>query len=108
LDSLYSPNGDPNGVYLGSDSSLDFLAGGSADQLFLNSSGDFAWVDGLTDQMFVAVLNSEPVLGLSIQSPNVVRATTPEPATVLLMLTGLTGIMALVFRRASRYRDLSE
>ena len=30
-----------------------FLHSGSADQLFLNSAGDFAWTDGRDDEMYV-------------------------------------------------------
>ena len=54
---LYNPNGDPNGVYTGSGSDLDLLRSGTADQVFLNSIGDFAWDDGRDDVIFVAIRN---------------------------------------------------
>src|ERR1700730_10392250 len=60
LGTHYNPNGDPNGVYVGSGSDLRFLHGGSADQVFLNSLGDFAWTDGQSEEMFVAIVNAAP------------------------------------------------
>jgi PEP-CTERM motif len=111
LGSLYNPNGDPNGVYAGSGSGLNFLGSGSADQVFLNSLGDFAWTDGQDDEMYVAIRNSPPVfeaLDFSPKGDFVPAATTPEPAGLLLMATGLVGITVAVRRRANRYRDLSE
>jgi hypothetical protein len=62
LGSFYNPNGDPNGVYLGSGSSLDFIHSGSADQLFLNSLGDFAWTDGRDEEMYELIQTTGPVL----------------------------------------------
>ncbi len=59
MGSLYNPNGDPNGVYIGSGNNLQFLQGGSVDQVFLNSSGDFAWIDGRDEEIFEAVDTSK-------------------------------------------------
>jgi hypothetical protein len=110
LGSLYNPNGDLNGVYIGSGSDLDYLGGGSVDQAFLNSFGDFAWTDGQNEEMYVAIRNSPPSFGavdLSVlQDPD--PAQTPEPGSLLLMATGLLGITAALRRKANRYRNLSE
>ena len=107
--SLYNPNGDLNGVYVGSGSDLDYLGGGSVDQAFLNSLGDFAWTDGRNEEMYVAIRNSPPSFdsGDSIlQEPDPTQ--TPEPGGLLLMATGLLGITAALRRKANRYRNLSE
>jgi hypothetical protein len=104
LGSLYSPNGDPNGVYLGSGSSFDFLGRGSADQLFLNSAGDLAWSDGQDEEMYVAILNTSPkfeAFDFSVQQdPDPVA--TPEPASWFLVGTGLLGFAAAIRRKANR------
>ena len=91
--SFYYPGGGAHGVYTGSGSDLQLLHSGSADQVFLNSVGDFAWTDGLDDEMFVAIRNSD---------------TTPEPGTLLLVATGVVGITAMIRRRTTRYRNLAE
>ena len=104
LGSLYSPNGDPNGVYLGSGSSFDFLSGGSADQLFLNSAGDLAWTDGQGEEMYVAILNTSPkfeAFDFSVQQDTDPVAT-PEPASWFLLGTGLLGFAAAIRRKANR------
>jgi hypothetical protein len=103
LGSLYNPNGDPNGVYTGSSSSLTFMGYGSADHVFLNSVGDFAWDDGQDDQIFVAIRNSPrfETTTLLVES-DVVRATTPEPGALLLFGTGLFLFVAAIRRKATR------
>jgi hypothetical protein len=104
LGSLFSPNGNPNGVYLGSGSDLNFLASGSVDQAFLNSAGDFAWTDGQDEEMYVAILNNTPLFvttDLFVQQ-EVVAATTPEPGSLLLMATGLIFFTAAIRRKATR------
>jgi hypothetical protein len=108
LGSLFSPNGDPNGVYLGIGSSLDFIHSGSADQLFLNSIGDFAWIDGQNEHMYELIQNAGP-LPTNVETTVVtdpIGATTPEPRTLLLVATGFIWI-AMMLRRSKAYRHRS-
>jgi PEP-CTERM motif len=110
LGSLYNPNGDSNGAYAGSGSDLEFLGGGSVDQAFVNSAGDFAWTDGQNDEMYVAIRNSQPsfdAVDLSFAQDSA-PAETPEPSSLLLMATGLVGVTAAIRRKANRYRNLAE
>jgi len=104
LGSLYNPNGDPNGVYIGSGSVLDFLNGGSADQVFLNSSGDFAWTDGQDDEMYEAIAISPPVFDEADASfyENSPPAETPEPGSLLLVGTGLVWLTTTVRRKNAK------
>jgi hypothetical protein len=104
LGTLYNPNGDPNGVYVGSGSDLQFLHGGSADQVFLNSLGDFAWTDGQSEEMFVAIANSNsaPLLQSAFVQQDFDPATTPEPRSLLLVGTGLLLFLAAIRRKANR------
>ncbi len=84
----FNPNGNPNGVYTGLYTgpgfSLNFMQYGSADQLDLNSSGDFAWVNGSQEYIYEAVDTS-----------------VPEPSTLLLMATGIC-LFSLTLRRRLR------
>ena len=104
LGTLYNPNGNPNGVYVGSGSDLRFLHSGSADQIFLNSLGDLAWTDGVDDELYVAIANYTPRLqtgDLSFEENSVAADPTPEPGSLLLVVTGLLLFIASVRRKAN-------
>src|SRR5260370_33958287 len=104
LGTFYIPNGAPNGVYVGSGSNLQFLHGGWVDQVFLNSLGNFAWTDGLSDEMYVAIANSAPLsqtAGLSYQENSVAADPTPEPGSWLLVGAGLLLFVAAVRRKSN-------
>lgn len=103
LGSLYNPNGDRNGVYLGSGSGLQFLQGGSADQVFLNSLGDFAWTDGQSEEIYVAIANSAPLFNVesALLQEDFDPVTTPEPGSLLLVGTGLLLFVAAIRRKAA-------
>jgi hypothetical protein len=91
-------------VYVGSGSDLQFLHGGSADQVFLNSLGDFAWTDGQSEEIFVAMLSSSTPLkaaGLSFEQNFVAADPTPEPGSLFLVGTGLLLFVAAVRRKAN-------
>jgi len=108
LGTLYNPNGDPNGVYAGSGSNLTFLQSGSADQVFLNSLGDFAWSDGQSEEMYVAIANSTALFQArsELVQQSIDPASIPEPRSLLLVSIGLFFFAAAIRRKTNR-RPLS-
>jgi PEP-CTERM motif len=81
--SRYNPNGDPAGIYTGPLSDLALVQPfGSTDKLALNGSGDFAWTDGIDEEIFEAV-----------------DTTVPEPSTMLLVGSGLISLIGPLRRR---------
>lgn len=99
------PGGGPLGLYTGSGSNLDFLRSGTADQVFLNSIGDFAWDDGQNDYIYVAIRNSSPSFGalsFSEKQEFVPADPSPEPSSLVLAGTGLVLFVAALRRKANR------
>jgi hypothetical protein len=83
--SRFNPNSDEDGVYTGPGSSLTLVdPAGTTDAAFLNSSGDFAWTDGLREENFEAI-----------------DLTTPEPNSLLLVGTGCLSMFCLLRRKLS-------
>jgi hypothetical protein len=83
---LSNPNGDPSGIYTGPTSDLSLVqAFGSTDELAINRSGDFAWVDGRDEFIYEAVDNT--------------TAITPEPSSILLVGSGVLSLIEVARRR---------
>jgi len=89
--SRYNTNGDPGGVYTGSISSLSLLdPSGSTDLAVLNSSGDFAWSDGVHEQNFEA-----------IDLTSALTSAVPEPGNLSLVGTGCASLFCMLRRKLS-------
>jgi hypothetical protein len=102
---LFYPGAGPIGLYTGSGSDLDFLRNGTADQVFLNSIGDFAWDDGQNDYIYVAIRTPPPTFGaLSFSETQefVPADPSPEPSSLILAGTGLVLFVAALRRKANR------
>jgi hypothetical protein len=84
--SFSNPNGDPNGLYTGPVSSLALIDGIGETTLKLNSSGDLAWTNGLTEENYEAVD---------------LTTLTPEPGSLLLVGTGCISLFGALRRRLS-------
>lgn len=74
------------GVFTGPDPVADFFYTGTADKIVLNAVGDFAWTDGLDEELFQAV-------DLTTESP------VPEPDSMLLLGSGVLAAIGLLRRR---------
>jgi hypothetical protein len=78
-------NSDPDGVYTGPLSSLTLVElSGTDDLAVLNSSGDFAWSNGIVEDNFEAI-----------------DLTTPEPNSLLLVGTGCLSLFCVLRRKLS-------
>jgi hypothetical protein len=83
--SRYNTNGYADGVYTGPLSSLTLVDPSRTDDLaVLNSSGDFAWSDGVIEENFEAI-----------------DLTTPEPSSLLLVSTGCVSLFWVLRRKLS-------
>jgi len=83
--SRFNTNSDPDGVYTGPATSLTLIQPfGTTDMAFLNSSGDFAWSNGIVEENFEAV-----------------DLTTPEPGRLLLVGTGWVSLFCVLRRKLS-------
>jgi len=94
-------NGLLAGLYVDTGSGLDYLYGGAVDKILMNSAGDIAWVNGLNEQIFEAVVVTDTSTEPLFESKSV-DTQTPEPRSLLLVATGLLCATATIKRRANR------
>lgn len=88
--------GDQKGVWSGTDPLADFLSDGTFDGGFINSLGDAVFIDGLHNALVSVVdLGSDNRALVVRPSP----APVPEPASLVLLGTGLLAAMGMVRRR---------
>jgi hypothetical protein len=73
------------GVFTGPNPVADFFYSGSADKIALNAAGDFAWTDGVAEELFQAV-------DLTTES------TVPEPDSILLLGSGVLAAAGVLRR----------
>jgi len=83
----FNPNGDTGGLYDGIAPNFTYLQGGTGDELKLNGSGDFAWVDGSQEMIFVAY--------------DLTPSNIPEPSSLLLLGSGALTLFGVLRRRLS-------
>jgi hypothetical protein len=79
------PNSETNGIFTGPNLTDLLTSASTLDQVVLNSSGDFAWVDARDETIFEAEDQSTRSL--------------PEPGTLLLLATGSLTLIATIPRR---------
>lgn len=84
----YGVGWSKQGIFNGTDPLTDYLGTGSIDGGLVSSDGNVYFIDGADNTLVVA-------LDLS-------TAPTPEPTTLTLLGTGLSGLASLLYRRTRR------
>jgi hypothetical protein len=85
--SRFNPNGDPDGLYVGpySDPQRIAFLEPNTPSLFLNSAGDFAYANGTFEILIFAL--------------DLTTHQTPEPTSLLLLSTGVLGLIGVARRK---------